>query len=74
PLEKYAQNFDELFNARAQREGFRRYLEGLLLPAERNKTLTVPLLTPSPWWEPSIPTLSLCSGSYRSLVGGIRTA
>ncbi|MCA1837534.1 MAG: IS701 family transposase, partial [Actinobacteria bacterium] len=40
PLEKYAQNFDELFNARAQREGFRRYLEGLLLPAERNKTLT----------------------------------
>ena len=25
---------------RAQREAFRRYLEGLLLPAERNKTLT----------------------------------
>jgi hypothetical protein len=40
PLEEYAQNFDELFNARAQREGFRRYLEGLLLPTERNKTLT----------------------------------
>ena len=40
PLEGYAENFDELFNARAQREGFRRYLEGLLLPAERNKTLT----------------------------------
>jgi SRSO17 transposase len=32
--------FDDLFRARAQREGFRRYLEGLLLPAERNKTLT----------------------------------
>jgi len=32
--------FDKLFAARAQREGFRRYLEGLLLPAERNKTLT----------------------------------
>jgi len=31
---------DDLFAARAQREGFRRYLEGLLLPAERNKTLT----------------------------------
>ncbi len=41
PLEDYARRFDELFRrARAQREGFRRYLEGLLLPAERNKTLT----------------------------------
>jgi len=39
-LEGYAAHFDELFRARAQREGFRRYLEGLLLPAERNKTLT----------------------------------
>jgi len=40
PLEDYAQCFDELFGARAQRHSFRRYLEGLLLPAERNKTLT----------------------------------
>ena len=41
PLEDYARRFDDLFRrARAQREGFRRYLEGLLLPAERNKTLT----------------------------------
>jgi hypothetical protein len=40
PLEDYAKSFDDLFDARAQREGFRRYLEGLLLPAERNKTLT----------------------------------
>jgi DDE superfamily endonuclease len=41
PLEEYARRFDDLFGrARAQREGFRRYLEGLLLPAERNKTLT----------------------------------
>src|SRR5215216_4658704 len=40
PLEDYAMSFDDLFDARAQREGFRRYLEGLLLPAERNKTLT----------------------------------
>jgi hypothetical protein len=39
-LEGYATRFDDLFLARAQREGFRRYLEGLLLPAERNKTLT----------------------------------
>jgi DDE superfamily endonuclease len=40
PLEDYAARFDDLFGARAQRESFRRYLEGLLLPAERNKTLT----------------------------------
>jgi hypothetical protein len=40
PLEDYAMSFDDLFGARAQRHGFRRYLEGLLLPAERNKTLT----------------------------------
>ena len=40
PLEEYAARFDELFAARAQRQGLRRYLEGLLLPAERNKALT----------------------------------
>jgi SRSO17 transposase len=40
PLEGYAALFDDLFGARAQRHAFRRYLEGLLLPAERNKTLT----------------------------------
>jgi SRSO17 transposase len=40
PLEDYAERFDDLFGARAQRHSFRRYLEGLLLPAERNKTLT----------------------------------
>ncbi len=40
PLEAYAAQFDDLFVQRSQREGFRRYLEGLLLPAERAKTLT----------------------------------
>jgi hypothetical protein len=40
PLEDFAARFDDLFASRAQREGFRRYLEGLLLPDERNKTLT----------------------------------
>src|SRR5215210_4113764 len=40
PLEDYVRSFDDLFGARAQRNSFRRYLEGLLLPAERNKTLT----------------------------------
>lgn len=40
PLEAYAAQFDDLFAQRSQREAFRRYLEGLLLPAERRKTLT----------------------------------
>jgi SRSO17 transposase len=39
-LEEYAQHFDRLFGKRNQREEFRRYLEGLLLPSERHKTLT----------------------------------
>jgi len=40
PLEEYIRPFDDLFEKWNQREGFRRYLEGLLLPMERNKTLT----------------------------------
>jgi hypothetical protein len=47
PLEDYALSFDVLFGARAQRHSFRRYLEGLLLPAERNKTLTALAKAPS---------------------------
>jgi DDE superfamily endonuclease len=40
PVEAYASRFDDLFASRAQRQGFRDYLIGLLLPRERNKTLT----------------------------------
>ncbi|MBO0782616.1 MAG: hypothetical protein J2P37_27700, partial [Ktedonobacteraceae bacterium] len=40
PLEEYCERFDSLFGRRNQREGLRQYLEGLLLPGERNKTLT----------------------------------
>jgi hypothetical protein len=40
PLEAYAGRFDDLFAQRSQREGFRRYLAGVLLPAERNQTAT----------------------------------
>jgi hypothetical protein len=40
PLEAYASHFDDLFGKSNQREAFRWYLEGLLLPSERNKTLT----------------------------------
>jgi hypothetical protein len=40
PLEAYAGHFDDLFHSLAQREAFRAYLQGLLLPRDRNKTLT----------------------------------
>jgi hypothetical protein len=40
PLEAYAAEFDGLFGTLAQRRGFREYLAGLLLPRDRNKTLT----------------------------------
>jgi SRSO17 transposase len=40
PLEAYAQRLDPLFSSLAQRRGLRDYLQGLLLPRDRNKTLT----------------------------------
>lgn len=40
PLEAYARHFDARLRKSNQREGFRQYLEGLLLPTERHKTLT----------------------------------
>src|SRR5262245_17631476 len=40
PLEEFAVGFDDLLGTLAQRRGFRAYLPGLLLPRERNKTLT----------------------------------
>jgi SRSO17 transposase len=40
PLEEYAKHFASFFGKSNQREGFRSYLQGLLLPAERHKTLT----------------------------------
>ena len=73
PLENYAARFDDLFGARAQRHSFRRYLEGLLLPAERNKTLTA-LANTEPvvgaLWERSVRRRRACNGSSLS-PGGI---
>src|SRR5437868_9010671 len=40
PLEEYVKHFDALFGKSNQREGFRRYVEGLLLPSERHKRLS----------------------------------
>src|SRR5712692_5378237 len=40
PLEQYAHGFDDLFHTHIQRRRLRDYLAGLLLPRDRNKTLT----------------------------------
>src|SRR5918992_1153150 len=40
PLEAYAERFDDRLGRVAQRRGFREYLQGLLLPRERHKTMT----------------------------------
>src|SRR6266704_2262845 len=40
PLEGYAARFDPLLGSPAQRRRLRGYLQGLLLPRDRNKTLT----------------------------------
>nr|WP_205665268.1 transposase [Caldimonas tepidiphila] len=39
-MEAYASRFDRHFRSLAQRRSFREYLAGLLLPRDRNKTLT----------------------------------
>src|SRR5258708_18101448 len=40
PLEQYAHGFDDLFHTSIQCRRFCEYLAGLLLPRDRNKTLT----------------------------------
>jgi len=40
PLEEYAKHFDPVLSKSNQREGFRHYLEGLLLQSKRRKTLS----------------------------------
>src|SRR5438270_10005132 len=40
PLEEYLEHFDPWLSKSNQREGLRGYVEGLLLPSERHKTLT----------------------------------
>jgi hypothetical protein len=40
PLEEYCGQFDDVFVSRAQRQTFRDYTMALLLPRDRNKTLT----------------------------------
>jgi hypothetical protein len=40
PLEQYAHGFDDVFHTHIQHRRFREYLAGLLLPRDRNTTLT----------------------------------
>ena len=68
PLEDYAARFDDLFASLAQRRGFREYLQGLLLPRDRNKTLTG-LAGAEPVIGAQHRRSSGCSGSCRSRPG-----
>ena len=68
PLEDYAQQFDGLFSSLAQRRGIRDYLQGLLLPRERNKTLTG-LAGTEPIVGAQHRQCSGCNGSSRSRPG-----
>jgi hypothetical protein len=71
PLEEYATRFDDLFVSLAQRQAFRRYLEGLLLPTGRNKTLTALANTEPVWGAQRLPKLrgfSGCSPSRTALL------
>ena len=68
PLEDYAQRFDGLFSSLAQRRGLRDYLQGLLLPRDRNKTLTG-LAGAEPIVGAQHRGSSGCSGSCRSRPG-----
>jgi DDE superfamily endonuclease len=52
PMEDDAGQFDDLFGHRAQRQRFREYLQGLLLPRDRNKTLTA-FVGAAPVWGAS---------------------
>lgn len=47
PLEAYARQIDDLVERHPQRNSFRRYLGGVPLPVEQNKTVTV-LMNPEP--------------------------
>jgi hypothetical protein len=69
PLEDYVRSFDDLFGARAQRHSLRRYLEGLLLPAERNKTLTALANTEPVMGAQRLPKRRACNGSFRNRGG-----
>jgi hypothetical protein len=68
PLEAYAKHFDPFFGKSNQREGFRGYLEGLLLPAERHKTLTG-LVNTEPGVGPSLRERKGCNGFSLSRTG-----
>jgi hypothetical protein len=68
PLEDYAAEFDGLFRGLAPRRSFRDYRQGLLLPGDRNKTLTG-LAGAEPITGAQHRESSGCSGSCRNRLG-----
>jgi hypothetical protein len=70
-LEGYSARFDDLLDTLAGRQAFRRYLEGLLLPTERNKTLTA-LANTEPLVGRSAKRRRAFSGSSPSRAGARR--
>jgi hypothetical protein len=54
PREAYAVQFDSHFNRLSQRQSFRTYLAGLLLPRDRPKTLTA-IAGAEPWVQAQSP-------------------
>src|SRR5438128_5833630 len=68
PLEAYVKHFDPVFGKSNQREGFRRYVEGLLLPSERHKTLTG-LVNTEPIVGAHLPRAQNCNGFSQSRTG-----
>ena len=68
PLDQYAQAFDKLFHTHIQRRRLREYLAGLLLPRDRNKTLTA-LVGAEPITQAQTAPSSNCSSSSRKPTG-----
>ena len=69
-LEEYAKHFDGLFGKSNEREGFRRYVEGLVTAERADKTLTG-LTNTEPMVGAQLAERSGCSGFSRKsdLVG-----
>ena len=68
PLEDYAARFDDLLATRAQRQGFRRYLEVCCCPKSATRRLRL-WQTQNRWSGPSARRPRVCNGSSRSRAG-----
>ncbi len=69
PLEAFCSSFDDDFRAVNQRNAFRRYLEGLLLPGRAEQNAHRAGQRRADPWESSDRACGGCNGSSRSRVG-----